>query len=103
MEGGYEQGITEEVNEFNGAREIYTTSTEVGPGPVRCRGGMAGASIRDSNGDWSLRFGQGTAPLQMAPDVRLDVGVLRRSVHMSPDEGPHSVSSVRYIQPTFCS
>jgi len=23
MQGGYEQGITEEVNEFNGARELY--------------------------------------------------------------------------------
>ena len=81
------------------ALESYTTSTEMGTGPVRCQGGLAGASIRDSDGDWSLRFGQGTAPLQMAPDVGLDVGVLRRSVHMSPDEGPHSVSRVRYTYP----
>jgi len=94
-EEGYVQGVTDEVNESIGAQEMYTTSTEVGPGPVRCRGGMAGASIRDSNGDWSLRFGQGTAPLQMAPNVGHDVGVLRRSVQMSPDEVPDNVLSVR--------
>jgi len=46
-EEGYVQGVTDEVNESNGAQEMYTTSTEVGPGPVRCRGGLAGASIRN--------------------------------------------------------
>jgi len=65
MEEGYEQGITEEVNEFNGAREIYTTSTEVGTGPVRCRGGLAGASIRD-----------------------MEIGLLRSSLIPGSDKGP---------------
>jgi len=57
-------GIMEAGMEINGAQGMYTTSPEVGPRPMRCRGGLAGAPTRDSDGDRPLVFDREAAPLQ---------------------------------------
>ena len=49
--------------EINGAQGMYTTSPEVGPRPMRCRGGLAGAPTCDSDGDRPLVFDREAAPL----------------------------------------
>jgi len=49
--------------EINGAQGMYTTSPEVGPRPMRCQGGLAGAPTCDSDGDRPLVFDSEAAPL----------------------------------------
>jgi len=55
--------------EIDGAQGMYTTSPEVRPRPMRCRGGLAGAPTCDSDGDRPLVFDREAASLQMAPNV----------------------------------